>query len=129
MIIVDTSVWIAFFNNNQTDAVLRFKGIQNSADIIVGDLVLLDVLQGARDERHAARLENELRVFEMARMLDDDIAVGAAKHYRKLRGLGRTIRTAADLIIATFCIREGHHLLHDDRDFVPFEQNLGLRCL
>lgn len=129
MIVVDSSVWISVFDRVHNRAAAKLVAIPDKARILVGDLVLLEVLQGARDEHHAARLERELRAFEIVPLLDEEIAVRAASNYRTLRGLGRTIRKSADLIIATFCILEGHVLLHDDRDFTPFEQHLGLRCL
>ncbi len=67
-----------------------------------------------------------MRRFEILPLLDDDLAVLAAKNYRRLRGLGITIRKTADLIIGTFCIAHGHRLLHDDRDFDPMAAHLGL---
>jgi predicted nucleic acid-binding protein len=96
---------------------------------LVGDLVLLEVLQGARNDRHAAQIERELRVFKIERMLDDGIAVKAAANYRALRDRGITVRKTIDLIIATFCVERGHSLLHDDRDFDPVAAHLGLRVV
>lgn len=61
MIVVDTSVWIAHIRDTATEPVRKLRdGIQQDV-VIVGDLVLLEVLQGARDDLHAARLERELR--------------------------------------------------------------------
>jgi predicted nucleic acid-binding protein len=94
--------------------------------ILVGDLILLEVLQGARDEAHATRIERGLRRFEVVPLLDADLAPRAARNYRKLRDLGVTIRETADIIIGTFCIERRCSLLHDDRDFAPMEQHLGL---
>jgi predicted nucleic acid-binding protein len=62
-------------------------------------------------------------------MLDERIAVQAAHNYRVLRRKGITIRKTADLIIGTFCIEQGHTLLHDDRDFDPMHAHLGLQVL
>jgi predicted nucleic acid-binding protein len=99
------------------------------AEILVGDLIMTEVLQGARDEAHAARIERGLRAFGVVRMLDDALAVQAARHYRALRTRGITVRKTIDLLIATFCIARGHTLLHDDRDFAPMADHLGLRVL
>jgi predicted nucleic acid-binding protein len=87
---------------------------------------LLEVLQGARDEAHAARIERGLRRFEVVPLLDSDLAPRAARNYRKLRDMGLTIRKTADIIIGTFCIERRCSLLHDDRDFAAMEQHLGL---
>ena len=105
----------------------RLQGIEDPSDIVVGDLILLEVLQGARSERHAAIIEQSLREFTIRSMLDDDLAVRAARNYRLLRERGVTVRKTIDVIIGTFCIREGHALLHDDRDFNPMAEHLGLR--
>ncbi len=124
MIVVDSSVWVAHFRNQNTPAVTALRGAIDPNDIVVGDLILLECLQGARDEGHAARIEAALSAFSMEPMLD---AVAAARHYRTLRALGVTPRKTADLIIATFCIARGHALLHQDRDFEPMIAHLGLR--
>lgn len=99
------------------------------AEILVGDLILLEVLQGARDEAHASRIERLLRTFQVVPMLDEDVAVEAARNFRMLRARGVTIRKTVDLIIGTFCIMQGYALLHGDRDFLPMEQHLGLRTV
>ncbi len=129
MIVVDSSVWISYLCKQDTAAVQRLRGIDDPDDILVGDLILLEVLQGARDERHAATIERHLRQFEVDGMLDDHIAVHAARNDRKLRELGVTIRKTADVIIGTFCMEGGHSLLHQDRDFDAMAQELGLTVI
>jgi predicted nucleic acid-binding protein len=130
MIVVDSSVWIGQLRRSCSDKIETLESIHNPAtSILVGDLVLLEVLQGARNDRHAAEIERELRVFRIERMLDDGIAVKAAANYRALRDRGITVRKTIDLIIATFCVERGHSLLHDDRDFDPVAAHLGLRVV
>lgn len=97
--------------------------------LLVGDIVLMEVLRGAYDERHAARLARDLRAFEVAAMLDETLAVQVARNYRMLRGVGVTIRKMPNLIIGTYCIEHGHALLHDDRDFEPMRVHLGLQVV
>jgi len=97
--------------------------------ILVGDLVLLEVLQGARDEAHAAKFERNLRAYRIVTMCNPDIAVRAAHNYRLLRAHGITVRKTIDLIIGTFCIAGDHILLHADRDFEPMAAFLGLRVV
>ena len=94
--------------------------------LLVGDLILLKILQGARDDAHATRIERGLRQYAIVRLLDGDLAPRVARNYRKLREMGITIRKTADIIIGTFCIEHRHTLLHDDRDFAPMEEHLGL---
>jgi predicted nucleic acid-binding protein len=130
MIVVDSSIWIGQLRRSRSDKIETLARIRNPAtSILVGDLVLLEVLQGARNDRHAAEIERELRVFRIERMLDDGIAVKAAANYRALRDRGITVRKTIDLIIATFCVERGHSLLHDDRDFDPVAAPLGLRVV
>jgi predicted nucleic acid-binding protein len=129
VIAVDSSTWIAHFRNVDSERVRTLRSLFGVTELLVGDVVLLEILQGARDEAHAVCLAHELNTFNLARMLNEDIAVQAAHHYRVLRGKGITIRKTIDLIIGTYCIEHGHTLLHDDRDFEPMRAHLGLMVL
>ncbi len=129
MILVDTSVWIAHLRGRQTQATAKLEAVAAQEPLLVGDLILLEILQGARDEAHAARIERGLRQYDIVSLLDADLAPRAARNYRTLRELGITVRKTADLIIGTFCIQHRHRLLHDDRDFAPMAQHLGLKVL
>ena len=126
MILVDSSVWIAHLRGSLTPATAKLEAAATFEPILVGDLILLEVLQGARDERAAARIERGLRRFEVVPLLDADLAPRTARNYRRLRDMGITIRKTNDVIIGTFCIERGCSLLHDDRDFVAMEEHLGL---
>jgi predicted nucleic acid-binding protein len=129
MIVVDSSVWIANLRNSDSSSVQKLRNIADPRQIIVGDLILVEVLQGARDERHSALIEQFLRQFTIQPMLDETIAVQAARNYRAIRQQGVTMRKTVDLIIGTFCIEGGHSLLHEDRDFDAMEKGLGLTVL
>ncbi len=126
MILVDSSVWIDRLRGLKTSQTVKLEIALGHEPILVGDLILLEILQGARDERHATRIEREMRRFPILPLLDDVLAVPAARNFRRLRSLGVTVRKTADIIIGTFCIERGHVLLHDDRDFDPMEHYLGL---
>lgn len=129
MIAVDSSVWIRHFRNQLSHQVLLLRSLFGREELMVGDIVLLEVLRGASDERHAARLAHELRDFDIVPMLGEGVAVHAAGNFRILRARGITIRSSADLIIGTWCIDHGHSLLHDDSDFEPMREHLGLQVL
>jgi len=129
MIVVDSSVWIAHLRDRKIPVVAKLRAIDDPLDIIVGDIVLLEVLQGARDDAHAAKIERNLRQFEIAAMVDEAMAVRAARYYRLLRDRGVTVRKTIDVIIGAYCLQHGHKLLHDDRDFEPMAQYLGLRVV
>ena len=128
MIIVDTSVWIDYFNGRDTGETDRLDGLLGHEPVGIGDLILTEILQGFRsdsDYRTAKELLSSLTLFEM---LGRENAIRSADHYRLLRKRGITIRKTADVIIATFCIAGNHTLLFSDRDFLPFVEHLGLRA-
>lgn len=127
MIVVDSSVWIDHLRDVDNTAVRTLRTIDEPQDIIVGDLILLEVLQGARNEHHAAIIEQNLRQFRIESMLGTELAFQAARNFRLMRERGVTIRKTIELIIGTFCIMHGHVLLHADRDFEPMVDHLGLR--
>ena len=129
MIVVDSSVWIDFFNGKVTPQTSKLLSLLGNEPLLVGDLILCEILQGARSEAQARRLEQELRKFELLPMLNPELAIAAAKNYNLLRSEGITISKTIDLIIGTFCIAHGHTLLHDDRDFSPMETHLGLKII
>jgi predicted nucleic acid-binding protein len=127
VILVDSSVWIAHLNGRETATTLRLRTLAANQPLLVGDLILLEVLQGGRSEAHASRIESGLRRYAIVPLLGDDLASRAARNYRHLRRIGITLRKTADLIIGTYCIEHGHALLHDDRDFDAMETHLGLK--
>ena len=127
MVLVDTSVWIDYFNgsiNRHTEYLDELLGLE---PISVGDLILAEVLQGFRTDkgyRTARSLFAELSVHEM---VGRERAVRAADNHRILRAKGITVRKTIDTLIATFCIDHDFPLLFTDRDFQPFVEHLGLR--
>lgn len=129
MILVDSSVWIAQLKGRTTPATVKLEAAAVREPLLVGDLILLEVLQGARNEAHAVRIERALRQYVVVPLLGVDLAAKAARNYRRLRALGITVRKTADIIIGTFCIEHRHALLHDDRDFAPMQKHLGLKVV
>src|SRR5205814_1870974 len=112
VILVDSSVWIAHLRGYRTAATAKLEAAAVREPLLIGDLILLEVLQGARDESHAARIERVMRRYAVVPLLDAELALPAARNYRRLRDLGVTIRKTADIIIGTFCIENRHWLLH-----------------
>ena len=126
MIVVDSSVWIDFLNGRNAPHVERLLAILDADEIIVGDLMLCEVLQGLDNERAARQVESLLRRFEIVPMAGDAIAVAAARNFRSLRKRGITVRKTIDLLIGTWCIEHRRPLLHNDSDFRPMARHLGL---
>jgi predicted nucleic acid-binding protein len=126
VIVVDSSVWIDFLNGRNAPHVKRLRAIVGTEDVIVGDLMLCEVLQGLDDERTAREVEGLMRRFEIVHMAGDAIAVAAAGNFRSLRRRGITVRKTIDLLIGTWCIENRRPLLHNDSDFHPMARYLGL---
>ena len=129
MLVVDSSVWIDFFNARPTPARALLRHLLDAGEVrlIVPDLVLFEVLRGFRQERdhRQARLLLESLIVEAAS--SPELAYTAAQHYRNLRAHGITVRSPVDVLVATFCIERDYALLHADRDFDAFETQRGLR--
>jgi predicted nucleic acid-binding protein len=129
MVVVDSSALIEFlggYSNPATDWLNHQRSFRN---VIVANLVLTEVLQGIRNERRFLAVESALSRFQFAEIGSWDLAVKSARNYRTLQGLGITIRSTVDCLIATYCIENGHQLLHCDVDFDHFEHHLGLAVL
>jgi predicted nucleic acid-binding protein len=129
MVVVDSSVWIDFFNARLSPARETLRRLLADAEvrIVVPDLVLFEVLRGFRSERDYRQARDMLHGFGVEPTGDVALADEAAQHYRSLRARGFTVRSGIDVLIATFCIDRGYTLLHRDRDFDLFEQLRGLR--
>lgn len=126
MIVVDSSVWIDYFNGTVTAEAERLDAYLDSEIILVGDLILAEVLQGFRrdDDYEAARIA--LSQLDVVPMVGAAIAIQAAANFRVLRRAGATVRKTIDTLIATFCLDQEYRLLFSDRDFRPFVDHLGL---
>ena len=129
MILVDSSVWIDYFNGSITAQTELLDRLLGREPLAIGDLILTEVLQGFVEERDFERARKILTSLTVIELGGEEIAIQAAKNFRALRNLGVTVRKTIDTVIATRCIESGYDLLHDDRDFDPFAKHLGLRVL
>lgn len=126
MILVDSSVWIDFFRNKPTieaEWLDRNLGIEG---LVVGDLILVEILQGFKEDKGFNEAKRLLEQLEQVIIGGTELAIQAARNYRKLRAAGVTVRGTVDVLIATRCLTDGLRLLHSDRDFDAFERSLGL---
>lgn len=127
MILVDTSVWIDYFNDHDTVETARLDQVLGVDDVAIGDLILLEILQGFRSDQDYKTAKQYLSALRQVQMLSAELAVRGADYYRLLRKQGITIRKTPDVIIATFCIENEVPLLFSDKDFRPFVDHLGLK--
>ena len=129
MILVDSSIWIDYFNGKITPETNKLDTLLGVEPLGIGDLILTEVLRGFRsdtDYQTAKKLIMTLSIFEM---LGTDMAIQSADNFRMLRKRGITVRKTADVIIATYCIEHDHSLLFADKDFLPFVTHLGLKSV
>ena len=129
MTIVDSTVWVDYFRGRETAETAWLDRHAGTQDIGLTDLILCEVLQGVRDERVLPKLQRDLSAFRVFHNGGTGLAVAAAAHYRTLRKKGRIVRGTIDCLIATFCLLNGHELLHNDRDYDIFERELGLAVI
>ena len=129
MIVADSSAWIAYLRDPTGEMASVLENAVTQERVLMLDIVLLEVLQGAVSEAHAVRLAENLNLLPIESALDPSLARMAARNYRTLRAAGFTIRKTVDLIIGTYCIEHRHTLLHADRDFAPMVQHLGLTII
>lgn len=129
MIIVDTSVWVDFFNgklSKETDGLDSLLGTQ---EILLGDLILTEILQGFQEDQEFREAHSILESFPVMSMLGGPLAIKSAKNYRTLRKQGVTVRKTIDVMIGTYCIEHHIPLLYADRDFDPMVRHLGLQSV
>ncbi len=127
MILVDSSVWIDFFNgteNSETDKLNEVLGLE---EVVIGDLILAEVLQGFRSDKDYKVAKGVLTSLTVHDLIGKELAIKSANNFRKLRKKGITIRKTTDVIIATYCIENKIPLLFTDKDFAPFVKHLRLR--
>ena len=129
MILVDSSVWIDFLRGTDTPQVQKLDALLGAVPLAIGDLILTEVLQGCGADKEFNAVRKLLSTLHLVMLGGPDVAIQAAKNFRKLRSLGVTVRKTIDTVIATRCLLDGHELLHSDRDFTAFETHLGLKVV
>jgi predicted nucleic acid-binding protein len=127
VIVVDSSVWIDYFNGVDSAASERLDALLGVEPLAVGDLILTEVLQGFRSDAHYKTAKDLMTSLTVVEMLGQKMAIKSAENYRSLRARGITVRRTVDVIIATYCIEHGLPLLFEDKDFAPFVRYLGLK--
>jgi predicted nucleic acid-binding protein len=127
MILVDSSVWIDYFNGERSWQTDLLDHMLSNVPIIMGDLILTEVLQGFKSDKDYETAKNYLAELPFRQIGGYNVAIQSAQNYRQLRKVGATVRKTIDVIIATFCIIEGLTLLHDDRDFDPIASHFPLK--
>jgi predicted nucleic acid-binding protein len=129
MLVVDTTVWVDYFNGVENSQTNFLHAILDTTPILMGDLILAEVLQGFRRDPDFEKARRTLGKFMQESMVDSAPAVQSARNFRFLRQKGITVRKTIDSLIATYCIEYDHQLLHNDSDFDGYEEYLGLQVI
>ena len=129
MVIVDTTVWVDYLRGTRNPETEWLDQEVGREEIGLTDLILCEVLQGVRSEEEYRRVRMLLSEFELYEAGGAELCVAGAGNYRRLRDRGRAVRKTIDCLIATFCIAQGHSLLHRDNEFRHFEELLGLAVI
>jgi len=126
VILVDTSVWIDYFNGNDSVEVNILDTALIKGSVVIGDIIMLEILQGFRNDKDYNKAKGTLASLDQYEMFGHNMVDKCAENFRSLRKKGITIRKTTDVIIATFCIENQIPLLFSDRDFNPFVKYLNL---
>jgi predicted nucleic acid-binding protein len=129
MLVVDSTVWIDYFNGIENPLTNYLDAMADQTLILIGDLILAEVLQGFREEADFEKARRALGRYLQVEMVNPELALQSARNYCALRSKGITVRKTIDGLIATYCIENEHDLLHNDSDFDGFERHLGLRVV
>ena len=129
MILVDSSVWINYFNGKSTWQTEILDQMLLQIPVFTGDLILTEVLQGFKKDIDFIKAKEVMNILPCKQMGGYELAIKSAENYRKLRKKGVTVRKTIDVIIGTFCIHENIPLLHDDKDFEPMVTHLALKSI
>ena len=126
MILVDTSIWIDYFNGIDSRETVLLDSALEDGIVAMGDLIFLEILQGFRDDKEFKKAKNALATLDQYELFGTPMVERCANNYRFLRKRGITVRKTIDLIIATFCIDTRFPLLFSDKDYIPFVDFLKL---
>jgi len=126
MVLIDTSVWIDFFRYpTATEQVNKLKAALNYQKVAICDVILMEILQGIRDENQYLLTKNYLLDLPCL-PINQATYITAAQIYRHLRSQGFTVRKSIDCLIAAVALEQQCLLLHNDRDFDPIANHFPL---
>lgn len=128
MILVDSSAWIEFLRATGSSAHLRLRSaLEQRVELASTDVIVMEILAGARDEADRDRLRRLLYGIEFLAVDGPADYEQAAELYRACRVGGETPRKLSDCLIATVAIRNGAMLLCEDADFAVIARYSPLR--
>ena len=129
MILVDTSVWIDFLRGaNTRERRVLHRLIEDEEDIAVTEIILVEILQGIKEEKQYRRVKDSLLAFPLYSPRGLDTWLKAVELYRTCRKRDKTVRKTVDCLIAAISIENGLTLFHKDSDFENIAACTPLEC-
>lgn len=128
MILVDSSAWVEFLRATGSPTHLRVRAaLQEGAELASTDVIVMEILAGARDDADRDRLRRLLYGLEFLAVDGPADYEQAAELYRLCRSEGETPRKLTDCLIAAVAIRNDAELLCEDADFLAIARQTALR--
>jgi len=127
VILVDTSVWIDYFNGIENKQTESLDQILSEQSVLLGDIILTEILQGFDSDKEFRLAKQALDPLDCIHLGGKSLAIKAASNFRFLRSKGVTIRKTVDMLIGSWCIEHEVELLHNDKDFDQIATQLPLQ--
>ena len=116
-VLVDTSVWIDFFNGHPSSEAETLAGlIEDEVELLTCGVIVAEFMQGIRDSEALGKLEFHFQDMDWLTPEEPQTYLSAADLYRRLRARGITIRSTIDCLIAVLAKEHGAFVLAKDRD-------------
>ncbi len=130
MILVDSSAWIEFLRATGSPVHLRLRtALEDGVDLASTDVIVMEILAGARDDADRDRLRRLLHGTEFLPVDGPGDYEQAAGLYRLCRAQGETPRKLTDCLIAAVALRHEVELLCQDADFLAIARHAPLRVV
>jgi predicted nucleic acid-binding protein len=127
LILVDTSAWVEYLRATGSDVDRHLDSLLRSDErLAVTEVAVMEVLAGARDDRHSGKLSALLARCDLLALSGVGDYERAAELFRHCRRAGETPRALLDCLVAVVAMREGVPLLQLDSDFEAIARHAAL---
>ena len=128
MILVDSSIWIQCLRQHDVHAQKMNRYLRTVAkDIVTTGIILMEVVQGIKDETSHARVSEELTSLPVLPIRNPETYLRASSIYRLCRKNGITIASTIDTILAAVAMENDAEILSLDEDFHMIAKIIDLK--
>ena len=118
MVIVDTSVWVDYFNGRYNKFTEKLADLgKKKYDIFTTGIIITEILSGIRNSKDYKIIKEKLLQLPYVKLIYPSTYIESALIFKKGKKTGITIRKIIDCLIAQLAIENGLLLLHHDKDF------------